>query len=348
MKFGTFQLFSCPPWTNPYDVLEREYEQASSAEQVGFHEVWLGEHNARRYGLVGNAVMSAAVVAAMTKRIRIGTAVVRLPLHHPLHLAEDLAHVDIVSRGRLDFGLGKGYDSHEFASYGVPFDEREERWNETYEAVHHYWETGRTAFEGKFFTTGDGELFPSPLQRPFPPIYVIVSRSDSSIEWAAKRCFPFMLGSSCDAADTKHKLELFERRALEAGHDEVEVRTALDSCWQLRQVHVAETQRRAVAEFERAMMWYFEERQNRVMFGYPGENHPYSWYIEQGFVLVGTAEHVANEIGTYSEMTGMKNFLLWFNVGGQPQAQVLTAMQRFSEGVVPRLRSRTDTFNADA
>jgi alkanesulfonate monooxygenase SsuD/methylene tetrahydromethanopterin reductase-like flavin-dependent oxidoreductase (luciferase family) len=343
MKFGTFQLFSCPPWTNPYDVIEHEYEQAVQAEHFGFDEVWLGEHNGRRYGIVGNSVLSAGVIAARTRRIRIGTAVSRLPLHHPLHLAEDIAHVDIVSRGRFDFGLGKGYDSLEFSTYGVPFDEREERWHETFDAVHHYWTTGRTAYDGRFGSTADGELFPLPLQRPAPPIYVIVSRSDSSVVWAAERLYPFILGSACDREDTRHKLALFERTALAAGHAERDVRTALDDCWQLRQVHVASSRPRAMAEFEQSMMWYFETRQNRVMFGYPGEIHPYTWYLENGFVLLGTPEDVADDIGAYSAATGMKNFLCWFNVGGQPQAQVLTAMHRFAEETVPLLDRRLPT-----
>jgi alkanesulfonate monooxygenase SsuD/methylene tetrahydromethanopterin reductase-like flavin-dependent oxidoreductase (luciferase family) len=103
---------------------------------------------------------------------------------------------------------------------------------------------------------------------------------------------------------------------------------------------VARTQARAEAEFEQAMTWYFETRQNRVMFGYPGQQHPYTWYLEHGFVLLGSPGQVADRIGAYSEATGMKNFLCWFNVGGQPQAQVLTAMQRFAEEAVPLLDRR--------
>lgn len=337
MKFGTFHLFSCPPWTNPYDVLEHEYEQMVHADQIGLDEVWLGEHNARPYGIVGNCVLSAAVVAAMTERVRIGTAVSRLPLHHPLHLAEDLAHVDILSNGRLDWGLGKGYDSLEFSTYGVPFEEREERWQEVFDAVHHYWRTGRTGFEGKFHRGADAEFFPPSLQKPLIPIYVIISRSDSSVVWAAQHLYPFMLGSACDRDDTKHKLELYRQTALEAGFSEAAVANALDNCWQLRQIHLSTSVDRAVAEFEASMMWYFETRQNRVMFGYPGEIQSYQWYLDNGFVLLGTPDIVAEELGSYSEYTGMKNYLCWFNVGGQPQARVLNAMSSFTEEVIPQL-----------
>jgi alkanesulfonate monooxygenase SsuD/methylene tetrahydromethanopterin reductase-like flavin-dependent oxidoreductase (luciferase family) len=337
MKFGTFHLFSCPPWTNPYDVIAHEYEQMVHAERIGLDQIWLGEHNARRYGMVGNVVLTAGIAASMTSRIRIGTAVSRLPLHHPLHLAEDLAHVDIVSGGRLDWGLGKGYDSLEFSTYGVPFDEREERWQEAFEAVHSYWLSGSSKFDGKFHSGEEGEFFPMPLQRPVPPIYVIVSRSDSSIVWAAERLYPFVLGSGCDTQEARRKLALYRESAEQFGHPPEDVARAADNCWQLRQVHVSSTKERAAAEFEQSMLWYFETRQNRVMFGYPGEIQPYSYYLDKKFVLIGSSEQVATEMADYAEFTGIHNFVCWFNVGCQPQPQVVNTMTRFADEVIPML-----------
>ena len=122
MKFGTFNLHAVPPTVSPYDVIDQQFEQMIEAEKSGFHEIWLAEHNGRRYGMVGNVLAPAAALARSKSRIRIATAVTRLPLHHPVHLAEDLAYIDALSHGRLDFGVGKGYDKLEFDTYGVPFD----------------------------------------------------------------------------------------------------------------------------------------------------------------------------------------------------------------------------------
>ena len=139
MNFGAFHLYSLPPWMSDSDVINQELEQACWLEELGFDEAWLAEHNAREYGIVGSLQVTAAALAARTKRIRIGAAVSRLPLHHPLHTAEDLALVDVISNGRFDLGFGKGYDPLEFETYGVDFEERDGRWEEALDIVLRIW-----------------------------------------------------------------------------------------------------------------------------------------------------------------------------------------------------------------
>lgn len=341
MKFGTFHLYSIPPWTNDYDVVSQQFEQIKKAEEIGLSEVWLAEHNARRYGLVGNALLTASAIASATRNIRIATAVTRLPLHNPVHLAEDLAYVDILSSGRLDWGIGKGYDPLEFATYGVPFDEREERWQDTFDAVLEIWSTGRTGAQSKFADLGDAELFPHPLQRPVLPIYVMVSRSDSSVVWAAENLYPVVLGQGPDWDDVKHKLDLYAETASSAGFDDESVKDALSKCWQLKQVHVASTTERAVDEYRDALMWYFEMKNNRIMFGYPADARPYEYYLAHKSVILGSSDKVTNDLGEYVEYTGMQNVISWFNCGHQPHPQVLGALDRFGTEVLPHLANVT-------
>lgn len=337
MRFGTFHLHSIPPWTNGYDVVEQQFEQILVADRLGLHEAWLAEHNGRQYGLVGNALVTASAVAARTSRIRIGTAVTRLPLHNPVHLAEDLAYVDVLSQGRIDWGVGKGYDPLEFASYGVPFDDREERWQDTFDAVLSIWGSGRTNAPSRYLELGDAELYPRPLQRPVPPIYIMVSRSDSSAVWAAERLYPIVLGQGPSWDDVKHKLDLYAETALRHGHPEQGVRESLARCWQLKQVHVGTTTERAIEEYRDALMWYFQIRANRIMFGYPAEEHPYEWYLGHRSVLLGSPDKVLNDLGEYAAYTGMPNVIAWFNCGHQPHAQVVAALHRFAEEVMPQL-----------
>ncbi|HZU76924.1 MAG TPA: LLM class flavin-dependent oxidoreductase, partial [Dehalococcoidia bacterium] len=190
MQFSTFHLYSLPPWQTDAEVVQGELEQAIWAEELGFAEVWVAEHSGRVYGILGSSQLAMAAIAASTKRIRIGSAVTRTPLQHPIHLAEDLAYVDLISNGRVDWGIGKGYDRLEFANYGVPFEEREQRWQEGIEIVLRAWTEGRLAVDGKHYHVPEMELFPKPLQKPHPPTYLMVSRSDSSIEEAARRLWP--------------------------------------------------------------------------------------------------------------------------------------------------------------
>ena len=108
MKFGLFHLFAVPHWTNSHDIIRNEFDQIRLGEQLGYHSIWLAEHNGRPYGVLGDVAMGAAAVATCTTTIRIVTAVTRNPLHHPLALAQNLAFVDNLSNGRLDWGVGKG------------------------------------------------------------------------------------------------------------------------------------------------------------------------------------------------------------------------------------------------
>jgi alkanesulfonate monooxygenase SsuD/methylene tetrahydromethanopterin reductase-like flavin-dependent oxidoreductase (luciferase family) len=338
MRFGTFHEYAAPPWTNPHDVVQQQFEQMLAAEAAGFHELWLAEHNARRYGMGGNCVTTAASAAAATKRIRIATAITRLPLHNPLHLAEDLAYVDVLSKGRLDWGIGKGYDPLEFGSYGVPIEERDQRWEECYRAVRQMWRTGRTEFSGEIYKHADGELQPTPLQRPELPTWMMVSGSEPTIVWAAEQGIPIVIGSGPPWDDIRSRLEMYGEVATRAGHSPELVQHNLANTWQLRLVHVATTRERAIAEFRAGCMWYMEALANRAMFGFAREHQPYEYYVEHKGLVLGSPDDVGEELERYAEKTGVNNLVCWFNIGGQPHAQVLSAIQRFGEEIVPRLK----------
>jgi alkanesulfonate monooxygenase SsuD/methylene tetrahydromethanopterin reductase-like flavin-dependent oxidoreductase (luciferase family) len=343
VKFGTFGYHALPPQTNAYDVVAQQFSQALAAERLGFDEVWLAEHNGRPYGFAGNSVTVAAGIAGATSRIRIGTAVTRLPVHHPLHLAEDLAYVDVMSGGRLDWGVGKGYDALEFSTYGVSFDERQERWQETFDAVRQIWATGRTEFKGQFYELADAELILAPLQRPCPPTYVMVSGSEESVRWAAERLLPVVIGSGPGWDDIRVRLEMYVEIATRAGHDPSAVAETVAQTWQLRQVHVAPTTQQAIAEYRDGLMWYMEALANRAMFGFSKDVQPYEYYVEHGSIVLGSPTKVIDELLEYNERTGIDNIICWFSLGGQPHDRVLGAMDLFAREVIPALRSAIST-----
>jgi alkanesulfonate monooxygenase SsuD/methylene tetrahydromethanopterin reductase-like flavin-dependent oxidoreductase (luciferase family) len=337
MKFGTFQLQSIPPWTNAHDVVQHHWDQMLAAERLGFHEIWLAEHNGRPYGMIGNTVTVAAALAGATQRIRIATAVTRLPLHHPTHLAEDLAYIDVLSKGRLDWGVGKGYDAHEFSTYGINHDLREELWQDTFDAVRHMWSTGRTEWKSTHFNFADGELLPPPLSPGSVSTYIMVSGSEQSVNWAATHGLPIAIGSGPGWDDIKSRLEMYADTASAAGFSDSIIEHNLKNTWQLRQVHVARTTERAIEEYRRGLMWYMEAVANRAMFGFAREQQPYEYYVEHKAVVLGSPEKVTEELAEYAALTGINNIICWFNLGGQPHAQVLSALELFSREVMPQL-----------
>ena len=338
MKFGTFHLFSVAPWTTTTEVIDNEMTQIVAEDEAGFDVIWLAEHNGRRYGVVGNVLLTVAAAARSTRRARLATAVIRLPLHHPLHLAEDLAYVDVLSGGRVDFGVGKGYDPLEFSTYGIPFEEREERWQEVFASILRIWETGRTEHAGRFHTGADAEFFPALVQQPALPVYIMVSRSDSSVVWAAERLYPIHLGQGPDWDNVKHKMELYADTARNAGHGDDAITDALSRCWQVKQMHLSTSAERAADEYREGLMWYFETKTNRVMFGYSPDPVPFEGFRDHHAVLLGSSERIIDLLGRYSEHTGVQNVTCWFNCGSQPHGQVLDAMHKFAAEVAPALR----------
>ena len=338
MKFSTFHLFSLPPWMTGADMLHGELEQAEWLEDFGFEEAWLAEHNARVYGVVGSLQIMAAALAAKTKRIRIGAAVTRLPLHHPLHTAEDLALIDVLSNGRFDLGFGKGYDPLEFETYGVPFDERESRWEEALEIVLNTWRDGRIEHEGKHWTIPETELLPKPVQKPHPPVFLMVTQSDESVVYAAKRLFPIIMGQGPDWDNARNKVQLYKQTAIEAGHGLGDIEAVMSLFAQLKQVHVSESKQKARDEYEKGLMWYFATSANRGMFGFNKEPQPYDYYLQHRSVMLGTAEEVSDQIAEYREYTGVNNIVCWFNCGGQPHEQVRKSMKAFSDKIMPRFQ----------
>ena len=338
MTFGTFHLFSRPPWMTDSQTIHNELEQARWLEELGFDEAWLAEHNARVYGITGSLQVTAAALAATTKRIRIGAAVTRLPLHHQLHVAEDLALVDILSNGRFDWGIGKGYDPLEFETYGVDFDERDERWEEALDIVLRLWRDGRIEHHGKAWSIPETELFPKPVQRPHPPVFLMVTQSDSSVVFAGKRLLPVIFGQGPDWDDAKRKMALYRETAREAGHAEDEIDHVMSRICQLKQVHVAPSAAQARSEYEKGLMWYFATSANRGMFGFNKEPQPYDYYLQHRSVMLGTPEQVADQIEEYREYTGINGIVCWFNCGGQPHDQVRRSMELFSDKVMPRFK----------
>jgi hypothetical protein len=130
---------------------------------------------------------------------------------------------------------------------------------------------------------------------------------------------------------------MYAEEAARCGFSDSIIRHNLANTWQLKQVHVSRTTERAIDEYRQGLMWYMEALANRAMFGFAREQQPYEYYVEHKAVVLGSPEKVTEELIEYSASTGINNIICWFNLGGQPHAQVLSALQIFSEEVMPRL-----------
>jgi probable F420-dependent oxidoreductase len=170
LRFGLWYDFRNPgQWRqDPARLYEAILAQAARAEALGWDDVWLSEHHFIEDGYTPSMLPLAAAMAARTKRIRIGTSVLLLPLHDPLRVAEDAATIDIVSNGRFDLGVGAGYRVGEFHGFVIPRRERDGRMAEAVEVLRRAFSGERFTFEGRYYRYRDVALFPLPVQKPMP------------------------------------------------------------------------------------------------------------------------------------------------------------------------------------
>jgi len=132
-----------------------------------------------------NPVVALTFIAAHTSTIRLGTGVIVLPQHHPLVLAKELANLDVLSGGRVIFGVGVGWAEPEFRALGIPFEDRGRRTDEYLAAMRAIWSEGKTEYHGRFVSFANVQAYPRPLQQPYPPI-VIGGRSPGAYRRAVE------------------------------------------------------------------------------------------------------------------------------------------------------------------
>lgn len=197
-------------------AIAEELALVSAADELGFDGCWLREHHFTDYGFLANTMTMAAYVAARTERIRIGTAVITLPLHHPVRVAEEVALVDVLSGGRVDVGIGRGYQAVEFEAFGVPIAESRDRTDEAIEVLRALW-TQDAVTRGGRWPLHDVRMRPQPVQRPHPPLYYASVNADSIVHYA-KQGIPFIVDSTVRTSQLAVLAERWRDVARAHGH----------------------------------------------------------------------------------------------------------------------------------
>jgi alkanesulfonate monooxygenase SsuD/methylene tetrahydromethanopterin reductase-like flavin-dependent oxidoreductase (luciferase family) len=153
-------------------AIEHLLIEAETAERVGFDGIWLPERHARTETFFPSTVILATAMAARTSRVHIASTVIQPTYHHPIHLAEQLALIDQLSKGRLIFGAGVGYHEDYFRLFGVPMKRRGARFEEAMQVINGAWTQEAFSFHGQFYEYDNIVLTPKPYQQPRPPIWI--------------------------------------------------------------------------------------------------------------------------------------------------------------------------------
>ncbi len=345
MKFGILLL---PTYVAELDGSEAQtyqtmLEQVDRAEALGFESVWLTEHHFTDYGgLVPSPAVLAAAIAQRTRRLRIGMAVSLLPFHRPVRIAEDMAMVDLLSGGRLEWGIGRAYLQWEYQNLGVPMEESRERFAETLDIVLKAWTEDPFTYEGQFYQYRDLSVIPKPVQRPHPPIWLAATASEESFVLAGQRGYHLMTIPHTHAvADIRRKIRLYRDALAGAGFD-----PASRQVFARYYLYVAESGAEARCDAEAPYLRNFQIAEQARSLGHlhagvlerPAPD--YAEAVAEHRMLFGSVDDCVEHVRYVRDEIGIDYLGLTFWFGGLAPAKALRSMETFVREVVARLEQR--------
>jgi alkanesulfonate monooxygenase SsuD/methylene tetrahydromethanopterin reductase-like flavin-dependent oxidoreductase (luciferase family) len=303
MKVGVLQFFGWLDRSVPLpSIYEMALERIAIMDTTGYDAVWLAEHHFSSFSVCPSVHMMGVMAAARTERLRIGTAVSLAPFYNPLRLAEEVALLDVLSGGRVNWGAGRGFERSEFAAFGIPGEESAPRFHEAVDIVLKAWTSHKLSYRGKYFSYEDVEVLPKPLQAPHPPVWMAAT-SLPAIDWAAANGFSILMDPHSSRADLAAKRRHYGERLAAAGHSDAGRVIPM-----ARLIAVDETAEKAREVARRAAHWTIgsyvggtHHRQETRTFG--GKD-PIEFYLAD-VMLHGTAESVADQIRALEAEAGM-------------------------------------------
>lgn len=343
MKFGMFLLMQSPDMLPSDQIYKNAIEQVEFADQIGLDYVVLAEHHFSSYGFLPNPLILIPKLADRAPHVRFSTAVVVLPLHNPLQLAEEIAMVDHLTGGRLEVGFGTGYQEYEFQRFNKPLAENRAIFEETLDVVVKALTQAPFSHEGHYYRIPETTTLPRPLQHPHPPLW----RATSSLETMTstlRRGMNVITGGTASSMD----------RVINSWHTFQDAVEASGKGWPQefivqRGIYVSDTEEDAKAQLGHAI-WHtrtarglssnslpvdagraLTEQTARV----PQQDDPDFLYRDWFF---GTPDVVAEKLQRLTRYTGVTYINGSFSIGSLPQEKVLRSMELFATKVMPQLR----------
>ncbi|GAA4896713.1 LLM class flavin-dependent oxidoreductase [Streptomyces coeruleoprunus] len=294
-------------------------EQVRLAEQAGFAWAVLGERHLHRPGY-HEALTSLAYLAAHTDRIGLATAGLIAPVHHPVHLAETLAHIDVLSGGRLTAGFVLGYRPEEFTLYGTQPHERVSRFEECVDLVTRLWTEDKVTHEGRWHRVEDAFLSPRPVQSPRPRIWN-GGRVPAALERTAYLCDGWTTSFNETDEELPQKIALY--RAAPRGPRSLGAEVIV-----CREGYAAPTTQQARAALERPLRRLYDAYGDWKRTSADAARYAQPWEDIAARSVIGSTAECQDRIARYAEM-GADALVLRIQPPGMPQADALKAIEGF-------------------
>ena len=307
-------------------LYEQVMHQCELAESLGYDTFFCAEHHFHEYGVVPDPAVMLSALAQRTRRIRLGTAISILTFHDPRRIAETYSMLDMMSGGRLVFGVGSGYLAHEFAGYGQDPKEKRDRFNEALDIVKRLMAGETLSYEGRYSASRKVVLNVLPHEGRVPPIYVAILARDGAFHVGRQgnRLFTVPYASCKDFSDIGTMLDDYRRGRAEAGlagDDDDHVFTL--------HTYVSTSDDTARAEAKAAYDLYVDTRLY-------AKKHVYEDIIANGICLFGSVATVAEKMRRLHEM-GIRHVATMHNFGALAPEKVERSMALFAREVMPRL-----------
>jgi natural product biosynthesis luciferase-like monooxygenase protein len=361
MKFGVLHFFEHPAGgKTERQIIAEQLDCLRAADEMGFDSIWAPEHHSTEYGFCASPMVTLAAVASATKRIRLGSGVVVLPFNDPIRVAEEGAMIDVMSDGRLELGVGRGFQPIEFHGLGVDQSKSREIFDEALEVIVRAWTEERMSFKGEHFDIAQHSVRPKPLQKPHPPIW-IAGITDPTFALAGSRGFN-LLCSLLHGFRSDHLAQLIGdyRSALrKKGHDPDHREIGA-----LCMVYCADSTERARQEFGGPVMWYYRNMSHYV--APPTTQKPAKGYehypeirrstrtvewdelLDSGALVCGNPESCIRQIEKLQSKYGFTQMLCWTRLSGLDNRKVLGSMELMQRHVIPHFKrasaSHTETL----
>jgi len=358
------------------EIAARSYEQHLAVweemDRLGYDGVGLNEHHTTPHGLMNSPNLMAAAAAQRTKRLKFFILGNLLPLHNPLRIAEELAMVDLLSRGRIMAGFARGVP-REYKVYDVPMRESRARFDEALDVILKAWTQDVFSHQGQYWSYKDIAIWPRPYQQPHPPVWIPFTGSRETIERAAAGNFGAAIHHT-NRGVIDDMIAYFAQSLARHGH-----RIRSEQLCLLADAWVADDAATAIAEYAPYFLYF-----NQVLWHHgsssPGqsaspaasgyvaasshdyirpENRPYAALdrekirqmnradvdamVRNGDLAFGSPKEVTDRLIATAEHAGADSLLLNLNLGALPHEQHLAQVRRFGREVLPRLQAHRVT-----
>jgi alkanesulfonate monooxygenase SsuD/methylene tetrahydromethanopterin reductase-like flavin-dependent oxidoreductase (luciferase family) len=331
MRYSLFSVndhYPRLPRTVP-QLYDQVIHSCEVAERLGFDTFFCAEHHFHEYGVVPDPAVMLSALAQRTKKIRLGTAISILTFHDPRRIAETYSMVDMMSGGRLMFGVGSGYLAHEFVGFGKEGKEKRDRFNENLDIVKRLMAGETLSYKGQFSASEKVVLNVLPHEGRVPPIYVAVLAREAAYHVGKQknRIFTVPYASCKDFRDIGTMLDEYRKGRAEAAMPKDDD----DHVFTLH-TYVASSDQEAKAQAKDAYDLYVDTRLY-------AKKHVYEDILANGINLFGSVETVAQKMCELHEM-GIRHVATMHNFGGLDPKLVERSMTMFAKEVMPRVAKR--------